>query len=65
MTKYRIDFFLKDTDLKYAPLYNERRIEKDFDNSKDAFLWVAEKLSKRSECFEIKRCREHLVITCL
>ena len=58
MAKYRIDFFLKDTDPEYAPLYSGRRIEKDFDNSKDALLWVAEKLSKRSECFEIKRLPE-------
>lgn len=58
MAKYRIDFFLNDTDPEYAPLYSGRRIEKDFNNSKDALLWVAEKLSKRSECFEIKRLTE-------
>lgn len=50
MAKYRIDYFLKDTDPEYAPLYNGRRIEKNFDSSKDALLWVAEKLSKKSEC---------------
>lgn len=58
MAKYRIDFFLKDTDPQYVTLYNGRRIEKDFDSSKDALLWVAEKLSKRSECFEFKRLSE-------
>lgn len=58
MAKYRIDFFLKDTDPEYAPLYNGRRIEKDFESSKDALLWTAEKLSNRSNCFEIKRLPE-------
>lgn len=58
MTKYRIDFFLKETDPEYTLLYSGRRIEKDFNSSKDALLWVAEKLSKRSECFEIKRLPE-------
>ncbi len=58
MAKYRIDYFLKDTDPEYAPLYNGRRIEKNFDSSKDALLWVAEKLSKKSECFEIKKLPE-------
>lgn len=58
MAKYRIDFFLKDTEPDYSPLYNGRRIEKDFNSSKDALLWAAEKLSGRSECFEIKKLSE-------
>lgn len=53
MAKFRIDYFLTG-----KGIYGRRRIEKEFNSSKEALLWCAENLSDKSTCFEVKKLPE-------